>query len=293
MESAYFCAFLTQNDDFSMKNGEEFEIIPPGKLSLSLRELWQYRELFYFFTWRDVKVKYKQTVLGIFWAVLQPLFMMFIFTLFFSQKLSSDTGGIPYPLFVFSGLLLWNLFSNGLTNAGNSMVTNSNIIKKIYFPRLIIPISSILSSLIDLGFAFVVFIVMIIWYSPPVNLAYAFVFWPLGILFGCLATFGPGCWLAALNIKYRDFRYVIPFIVQVLLFVSPVIYPEMMVKQKGLQILLAANPMYAAIEIFRIPLNHGVVNLELVGISVFSGVILLITGLLYFKKTEMYFADLV
>ncbi|NOT74604.1 MAG: ABC transporter permease [Cyclobacteriaceae bacterium] len=276
----------------SMKDNDEFVINPPGKLSLGLSEIWQYRELFYFFTWRDVKVKYKQTVLGIFWAVLQPLFMMLIFTLFFSRGMGIQSTGLPYPLFVFSGLILWNLFSNGITNAGNSMVTNSNIIKKIYFPRLIIPISSILSSLVDLCFAFIVFIGMLFWYSPSIDISSAILFWPLGILFSCIATFGPGCWLAALNIKYRDFRYVIPFLVQALLFLSPVIYPQMMVKQKWIEILLALNPMYAAIEIFRAPFNGGMMNTEMVTISIVSGVIMLLTGILYFKRTEMYFADL-
>ncbi len=275
-----------------MKEADEFTITPPAKLTLNFRELWQYRELFYFFTWRDVKVKYKQTLLGIFWAILQPIFMMLIFTLFFGRSLGVETQGVPYPLFVFSGLVLWNLFSTGITNAGNSMVTNSNIIKKIYFPRLIIPVSSILSSLVDLFFAFIVFIGLLIWYAPEINLINALIFWPLGIILGCIATFGPGCWLSALNIKYRDFRYVIPFLVQALLFLSPVIYPQVVVQQRWLQILLAVNPMYGAIEIFRIPLNGELLNPSLVELSILSGFIFLIGGLIYFKRTEMYFADL-
>ena len=173
-----------------MKVAEEFVIAPPGRFSLNLRELWQYRELFYFFTWRDVKVKYKQTVLGIVWAILQPLLMMLIFTFFFGRPLHIETLGIPYPLFVFSGLVLWNLFSTGITNAGNSMVTNSNIIKKIYFPRLIIPVSSILSSLLDFCFAFLVMVGLLIWYHQPVNYGLALLYWPLGVFLACLATFG-------------------------------------------------------------------------------------------------------
>ena len=275
-----------------MKVADEFVIAPPGRFSLNLRELWQYRELFYFFTWRDVKVKYKQTVLGIVWAILQPLLMMLIFTFFFGRPLHIETLGIPYPLFVFSGLVLWNLFSTGITNAGNSMVTNSNIIKKIYFPRLIIPVSSILSSLLDFCFAFLVLIGLLIWYRQPVNYVLMLLYWPLGVFLTCLATFGPGCWLAALNIKYRDFRYVIPFIVQALLFVTPVIYPVTALQNKWMQLLLSLNPMYAAIEIFRAPIAGGVTHPTSVGISILSGIILFFIGLLYFKKTEIYFADL-
>ncbi len=276
-----------------MKENEEFIIAPPGKLSLNLVELWQYRELFYFFTWRDVKVKYKQTVLGVFWAILQPLFLMIIFTFFFGRALNVDTNGIPYPLFVFSGLLLWNLFSTGITNAGNSMVANANIIKKIYFPRLIIPITSVLSAVIDFCFAAGVFVGLLIWYSPVVDVTLAILYWPMGIILACVASFGPGCWLAALNIKYRDFRYAIPFLVQTLLFLTPVIYPVTILSKQWMQFLLALNPMYAAIEIFRAPLTGGLNNPTLVVISIGSGVILFLIGIFYFKKTEMYFADLV
>jgi len=275
-----------------MKENEEFVISPPGKLSVNVSELWQYRELFYYFTWRDVKVKYKQTVLGILWAILQPLFLMLVFTFFLGKALIIDTHGLPYPLFVFSGLLLWNLFSSGITNAGSSMVTNSNIIKKIYFPRLIIPISSILSSLIDFCFAAIVFGGLLFWYTPSVNILLALIYWPIGIVLTCLATFGPGCWLSALNIKYRDVRYVIPFIVQALLFLTPVIYPITIVSKRWIQLMLAFNPMYAAIEIFRAPLTGGVLDSTMVFISIGSGIILFFIGLLYFKKTEMYFADI-
>ena len=275
-----------------MKDAEEFIITPPRKLSLNLSELWRYRELFYFFTWRDVKVKYKQTVLGIFWAILQPTFMTLVFTFFFGRSLKIETQGMPYPLFVFSGLVLWNLFSSGITNAGNSMVANANIIKKIYFPRLIIPISAILSSLVDFCFAFLVFIVMLFWFTPQINPAYAMLFWPLGVVLACISTLGLGCWLSALNIKYRDFRYVIPFLVQALLFLTPVIYPVTIVSKKWMQMTLALNPMYAPIEIFRAPLLGGLTNPSFVLISIASEFILFAFGLLYFKRTEMYFADL-
>ncbi len=270
----------------------EFTIAPPQKLSLNLRELWTYRELFYFFTWRDVKVKYKQTVLGIFWAILQPLFMMMVFTFFFSRTLNIETQGIPYPLFVFSGLVLWNVFSTGITNAGNSMVSNANIIKKIYFPRLIIPVSAILTSLIDFCFAMIVFLCLLLFFAQRVNAVMAVWCWPSGVLLAAAGTLGPGCWLAALNVKYRDFRYVIPFLVQVLLFLTPVIYPVTIASERWIQLLLAANPMFAAIEIFRAPMSGQFSDASLIMVSVVSSAVLCIIGLAYFKRTEIYFADL-
>lgn len=270
----------------------EYEIKPQEKLSLGIKELWQYRELFYFFTWRDIKVKYKQTVLGFLWAILQPFFMMVVFTLFFGHGLKIQSGSTPYPIFVYAGLLLWNIFSSGLLNAGNSMVTNANIIKKIYFPRLIIPISAVLVSLFDFIMALIVFIGMLFYYKLSFNV---FMFIPLLILSvvnTCIATFGVGALLAALNIKYRDFRYVIPFLIQALLFITPVIYPVSIIHQAWLKYLLAINPMYSAIEIFRHSITQTGLQIDLITISLLSSLIFFITGLLYFKKTEAYFADL-
>ncbi len=172
------------------------------------------------------------------------------------------------------------------------MVTNSNIIKKIYFPRLIIPISSILSSLVDFCFSLIILMVLLISYKQQVNFFYAICFWPLAVLLACLGTFGPGSWLAALNVKYRDFRYVIPFLVQALLFLTPVIYPVTVIQNSWMQALLAVNPMYSAVEIFRAPLVGGLTNPGLILISISSSIILFFVGLLFFKKTEMYFADL-
>jgi len=181
------------------------------------RELWRYQELFYFFTWRDIKIKYKQTVLGFLWAVLQPLFMMIIFTFFFGRALHVPSQGLPYPVFVFSGLLLWNMFSSGIASASNSMVNNASIIKKIYFPRLIIPVSSILVALFDFVMAFILFVPILIYYKQPLSLDFLWC-WPMALVIAFVATLGPSSLLAALNVKYRDFRYVIPFIVQVLFF---------------------------------------------------------------------------
>jgi len=270
----------------------EYEIKPKEKLNLGLGELWQYRELFYFFTWRDIKVKYKQTVLGFAWAVLQPFFMMLVFSLFFGQALKVPSDNLPYPVFVFSGLLLWNIFSSGITAAGNSMVTNSNIIKKIYFPRLIIPISSVLVSLFDFLMAALVFIAMLLYYHVQIHAMHLLVFVPVSILLTCISTFGLGTFLAALNIKYRDFRYIIPFMVQALLFVTPVIYPVSILSRAWLKYMVALNPMYAAVTLFRTGFTDTPLEMNLILVSLCSALFFFVSGLYYFRKTEAYFADL-
>lgn len=275
-----------------MQNGTE-RVIDAGKPKLiNWRELVEYRELFYFFTWRDIKIKYKQTVFGFLWAVLQPLLMMIIFTLFFGRALNIPSQNVEYPIFVFSGLLLWNMFSAGLTNASNSMVNNATIIKKIYFPRLVIPVSALLVAGFDFLMTMLIFAAMLIYYAQPVSVD-ALWAWPLAVVITVLATLGPGCLLAALNVKYRDFRYVIPFVVQILFFMTPVIYPISFLKYPELQLVLAFNPMYAAIELFRFPITGTEVNLLFLGMSVASSIIFMAAGLGYFKKTEEFFADLV
>ncbi len=274
----------------SLKEEQE-HIIDAEKRSLfDFREIWNYKELFYFFTWRDIKIKYKQTVLGFLWAILQPLLMMVIFTFFFGRALNVPSQNLPYPVFVFSGLLLWNTFSSGLTTAANSMVNNAPIIKKIYFPRLIIPVSSILVALFDFLMAFILFIPLLIFYRQPVSLT-ALWCWPLALGICLVATLGPGSLLASLNVKYRDFRYVIPFTVQVLFFLTPVIYPVSMLQYPLLKYVLAASPMYAAVELFRFPLTTVMADWQPMLISIASGIFFLIVGLVYFKRTEDFFAD--
>jgi lipopolysaccharide transport system permease protein len=266
-------------------------IIDAEKKSLfNWQELWHYRELFYFFSWRDIKIKYKQTVLGFLWAVLQPLIMMLIFTFFFGRALKVPSQNLPYPVFVFSGLLIWNTFSSGLTSAANSMINNAAIIKKIYFPRLIIPVSSILVALFDFLMAFVLFIPLLLFFGQAVS-GHAFWCWPLALLISMVATLGPGSWLAALNVKYRDFRYVIPFLIQILFFLTPVLYPVSLLDHPLLRYLLAASPMYAAVELFRFPLTGLIPDPILLSISLGSGIVFLTIGLLYFKRTEDFFAD--
>jgi lipopolysaccharide transport system permease protein len=275
-----------------MQINEQHEYVVDAKKRnlFDWHELWFYKELLYFFTWRDIKIKYKQTILGFLWAILQPLFMMLIFTIFFGQALNVPSQDLPYPIFVFSGLLIWNTFALGLTNAANSMVSNASIIKKIYFPRLIIPVSSILVALFDFLMAFVLFIVLIFIYRQSVDIT-AIWAWPLALIITLVATLGPGSWLAALNVKYRDFRYVIPFLIQVLFFLTPVIYPISMLKQPSLQYLLALSPMYAAVEWFRFPLTSVYPNQTLMLISTATSIVLFFIGLIYFKRTEDLFAD--
>lgn len=270
----------------------EFEIKPQNKFSLGVKELWEYRELFYFFTLRDIKVKYKQTVLGFLWAVLQPLVMALLFSFFLGKAISNYTAlELPYEIFALSGLVIWGIFSSGLNNAGNSMVTNANIIKKIYFPRLIIPISSVLVGLFDFLMAFIVFVIYSLFHNITFSIN-AFLYFPLAILLTCIATFGAGTLLAALNVKYRDFRYIIPFVIQLLLFLTPVIYPVSITNNVYLNWVLALNPMTAPLDIFRASINGGQIHMMQDVISILFSFLLLVTGLVYFRKTEAYFADL-
>lgn len=270
----------------------EFEIKPQNKLSLGLRELWDYRELFYFFTLRDIKVKYKQTVLGFLWAVLQPLIMALLFSYFLGKAISNYVPlSLPYDVFALSGLVLWGIFSSGLNNAGNSMVTNANIIKKIYFPRLIIPLSSVLVGLFDFIMAFAVFVFYCIFNHVSFK-AEAILYFPLAVILTSVATFGTGTLLASLNVKYRDFRYIIPFLIQFLLFITPVIYPSQITDNTFFQWIMALNPMSAPLDIFRAGLDSEIIHWQNDLISISCSLLMFVIGLLYFRKTEAHFADL-
>lgn len=270
----------------------EYEIKPQNKFSLGLKELWKYRELFYFFTWRDVKVKYKQAALGILWAILQPLIMMLMFTLIFSKALNVGSDGIPYPVFAISGLLIWNIFSNGLVNSANSMITNANIIKKIYFPRLIIPMSAILTALVDFIFALIIFAVILIYYHQHVSIIKLFLYLPLSILITIITTFGLGIFLSALNVKYRDFQYIIPFMIQFLLFANPVLYSSKVFTNPVINGLMRANPIASAIQLCRSIFTGAAVDWQAIMFGSLVAVLLLLSGIYTFRKTEAYFADL-
>jgi len=226
------------------------------------------------------------------WVVLQPVMTVLIFSLFFGRALKVPSEGIDYPVFVFSGLLLWTVFSSGIANAGNSMVANAQIIKKIYFPRLIIPIAAILVSLFDFLVSFFVFLILLIAYGTRINIGQALLNWPVAILLMIMGTLGLSCWLAALNVKYRDFRYIIPFFIQALLFLTPVIYPLSIINIPWINTILSLNPMYGPIAIFRMPFMAGSPDFLLIELSIGSSLLLALTGIYYFRKTEAYFADL-
>lgn len=278
------------NNGFALEQIET-TIKPPAGISFNLKELWQYRELFYFFTWRDIKVKYKQTFFGIAWALLQPLAIMLLFTFIFSRTLKLDFSvNIPYPIFVLSGIIIWNLFNGAVSHAGESMIQNSAIIKKIYFPRLIIPCSAILVNLFDFVMAFLIFIIISFFYHPVQWIA--LLYFPAAILVCLLAAFGMGSFLSALNVKYRDFRYAFPFFLQLLFFASQVIYPITVIQNLQLKYLLALNPVNGAIELFRVPITGISPDITVVSISIISSLLLCFIGIVYFRKTESYFADI-
>lgn len=270
----------------------EYEIKSGPKYSFNLKELWEFRELVYFFTLRDIKIKYKQTILGILWALLQPLLMMAIFTLFFSRQLNISSYAIPYPIFVFSGLMLWNVFASGLSLSGNSMVNNSNIIKKIYFPRLIIPIASVLGTLVDFIMTLLLFVALLIYYKPDTSFLWFAGVLPISLLITFFSTLGLGCFLAALNVKYRDFRYIIPFLIQLLLFMTPVIYPVSIMPEGWIRDLLSLNPLAGAIDLIRYSLTETPIDWFVVLRSGIISLAFFFFGITYFKKTEYYFADL-
>ena len=237
-------------------------------------------------------MKYKQAALGIAWAILQPLLLMLIFTAIFNRGLNIQSEGLPYPVFVFSGLIIWQIFSGGLGNAATSMVANAQIIRKIYFPRLILPLSSILTALFDFCFALILFIGLLIYYQVEVHPGAWLLCLVLSLLFTLLATSGLSLLLSALNVKYRDFQYVIPFLIQVLFFMSPVLYDTHQFKSSIFATVLKLNPMSGAIHLARVSLYGQSLDWELLGWSSLSGIILLVTGMLIFRNMEAYFADL-
>jgi len=247
--------------------------------------------LLYFLTKRDIKVRYKQTVLGGLWAIIQPVFTMVIFTIFFGQLAKVPSDGIPYSIFVYAGLLPWTYFANALSASGNSLVGSANLITKVYFPRLIVPVSASLAGLLDFFIAMLVLGVLMIYYKflPGVGiLLFPFL---VGLTFLC--TVGVGLWLSALNVQYRDIRYAIPFLIQSGMFISPVIYPVSIINEKY-QWLLALNPMGGLIKAYRASLlGHLPIDWFLLGISTAIILVIFITGLYYFRRMERYFADII
>jgi len=265
-----------------------------GWVPLDMRELWASRDLLFFLTWRDVIVRYKQAVLGVMWAVLQPLLTMIVFTVVFNRMLGvqSPSTRIPYEVFSFAGLLPWQFFSGALSRAGGSVVANANLVTKIYFPRLVIPLSGVLAGLIDLAISFVVLLILMGAYgvTPTWNV----VFLPLFLLLAIVVALGVSLWLSALNVLYRDVQYVIPFLVQLWMFVSPVIYSVSSVKSPILKIAFALNPMTVVLSGFRWALLGEQAPFDVYAwISIASVLLVLVGGLFYFKRTERVFADVV
>jgi lipopolysaccharide transport system permease protein len=255
------------------------------------RELWQHQELLYFFTWRDLKIRYKQTVLGVLWALFQPFITMVVFTVFFGTFAKIPSDNIPYPVFVFAGLLLWQLFSATLLQASNSLVSQENLLTKVYFPRLILPISSLFSNLVDFLIASFILIGLMVYYNFAPNLG-GILLVPLLVAMTCIFAVGLGFFLASLNVKYRDIKYILPFFVQLLLFVTPVIYPPSILGDHSW--VLALNPMTGIIKAMRAALFGGQpINWFLLMLSATTSLVIFLLGLLYFKKTEKRFADLI
>jgi lipopolysaccharide transport system permease protein len=283
------------NDINTLKAEGELQILhirpSTGWVSLKLDELWQYRELLYFLVWRDIKVRYKQTTLGATWAIIQPFFTMVVFSLFFGKLAKIPSDGIPYPIFSFTALVPWTFFSTGLTQASNSLVGSSQLITKVYFPRLIIPIATVLSGIVDFALAFLVLLGMMVYYGIYPTLS---VLWlPLFLLLAFVISLGVGLWLSALNVQYRDVRYVVPFITQLWLFATPAAYPSSMLPQPW-RTIFGLNPMVGVVEGFRWALlRSNNAPRPIIIVSSLAAIIILVSGAFYFRRTEKTFADLV
>ncbi len=262
-----------------------------GWISLNLRDLWEYRELLYFLTWRDIKVRYKQTVLGAAWAIIQPFFTMVVFSLFFGKLAKVPSDNIPYPLFSYAALVPWQFFANGLSQSSTSLVASANLIKKVYFPRLVVPISAVISGGVDFVLAFVVLLGMMLFYGivPTV----AIVWLPLLLLLALVTSLGVGLWLTAMNVQFRDVRYAIPFLIQAWMFATPIAYPSSLLDEPW-RTLYGINPMAGVVEGFRWALlgtetTPGPIML----VSSLVAVGLLVSGAFYFRRMEKTFADVV
>ena len=270
----------------------EYEIVPKRHGLLDARELFKYRELFFILAWRDIKVKYKQTVLGILWAILQPFAMMIVFSLFLGNAMERTTGDIPYPVFVYSGLMLWGIFATGVGNAGNSLIDQADMVKKIYFPRLIIPVSSLIVALFDFMMTFVVYVLILLYYDFHVNLT-AFVFlFPMSIFLTLLASLGIGILFAAANVRFRDFRFVIPFSIQFFFFVTPIIYPASILENDLVRGLMALNPMAGAVNLARGAILSEALDWPIICTSTATAGAIFLYSLYIFRKTEHFCADM-
>ena len=260
-----------------------------GWVSLRLRSVWEYRELLYFLVWRDVKVRYKQTVLGAAWAIIQPVLTMLVFAVFFGRLAKVPSDGVPYPLFAYVALVPWTFFANALTQASNSLVTSGNLITKVYFPRLIMPVASVLSGIVDFILAFSVLVLLLLWYDVGISLR---VLWlPVFVAQAIATALAVALWLSALNVEYRDVRYVVPFMTQFWLFATPVAYPSSLLSEPW-RTLYGLNPMAGVVEGFRWALlDTGPRPGAMLAVSSLASLILLVGGAYYFRRLERTFAD--
>ena len=276
-----------------VKRTGDVTVIEPssGWISLNLRELWEYRELLYFLTWRDIKVRYKQTVLGAAWAILQPLLTMVVFSLFFGRLAQIPSDDLPYPIWNYAALVPWQFFAHGLSQSSSSLVTSANLIRKIYFPRLVIPISAVLSGGVDFAIAFIVLLGMMVSYGTlPTG---AIVWLPLFLLLALVTALGVGLWLTALNVQFRDVRYTVPFLVQAWMFATPIGYPSSLLDEPW-RTLYGVNPMAGVVEGFRWALlGTETAPGPIVFVSAAVAVTILISGAFYFRRMEKTFADVV
>jgi len=256
------------------------------------KDLWRYRELFYFLAWRDILVRYKQTIIGIAWAILRPVLTMLVFTVVFGKLAKLPSGGAPYPIMVFAAMLPWQFFAASFSEAGNSLIANTSMISKVYFPRLTLPTTAVIVSFVDFLISFAILLAMMLWYEfiPEVRI----IMLPLFILIAFAASMAGGLWIAALNVKYRDFRYIIPFVVQFGLYISPVGFTSSVVPDKW-RLLYSLNPMVGVIDGFRWALLGGDYQLYLPAflLSLALVALILISGIVYFRKTEKTFADVI
>lgn len=263
-----------------------------GWVGLNLKDLWVYRELVYFLTWRDIKVRYKQSVLGILWAILKPFMSMVVFTIFFGTLAKIPSDGVPYPIFSYTAILPWELFASALSVASRSMVSSGNMISKIYFPRMIVPLSSVMSALVDFLIGFVILIGMMLFYhiTPTINMLWL----PLLILLALISALGVGFWTSALMVRYRDVGYLMPFVTDLWKFLTPVVYPASMIPEKW-RLIYALNPMTGVVEGFRYALlgTTNSVSLPMILISAGISILILISGLFYFRRMEKQFADMI
>ncbi|MGW8247528.1 MAG: ABC transporter permease [Acidiferrobacterales bacterium] len=256
------------------------------------RDLWRYRELFYFLAWRDILVRYKQTVVGLFWALLRPLLTMIVLVIVFGKLAKLPSGNVPYPILVFAALLPWQFFSNAITESGNSLIANANLLSKVYFPRLVVPASAVIVSFIDFLVSSLILACLMLWYGYLPG--WQIFTLPLFILILFAAAIGPGLWIAALNVKYRDFRYIVPFVVQFGLYISPVGFSSSVIPEKW-RLLYSINPMVGVIDGFRWAILGSETRIYWQGLilSLVLVLIVLITGIIYFRKTEKSFADVI